>query len=60
VLDPEPFKKMLQAWYKRVGADPETGIPTYEELTRLSLSNAAEELVNMGKIKKPSKGKRKR
>lgn len=59
VLDPKPFKKMLQAWYKMVGADAETGIPTFEALTRLSLSNAAEELVKMGKIKKPSKGKRK-
>ena len=35
-----------------VGADPETGIPTFEALNKLSLPFAADELVKMGKIKK--------
>jgi len=58
VLDPEPFRKMLKAWYKLVGADPETGIPTYEALTKLEMPEVAEELIKLGKAKKPrSSGK---
>jgi aldehyde:ferredoxin oxidoreductase len=52
VLDPEPFRDMLKAWYKLVGADPETGIPTYEALKKLAMPDVAEELVKLGKTKK--------
>ncbi len=52
VLDPEPFREMLKAYYKRLGSDPETGRPTYETLNKLSMPEVAEELVNLGKIQK--------
>jgi aldehyde:ferredoxin oxidoreductase len=50
VLEPEPFKEMLKAYYKLVGADPETGRPDYDALVDLSMPEVAEELVALGKI----------
>jgi aldehyde:ferredoxin oxidoreductase len=52
VLDPEPFRDMLKAYYKRVGANPETGIPTYEALHKLDMPDVAEELLKLGKTEK--------
>ena len=52
VLEPEPFREMLKAYYKRVGANPETGIPTYEALNKLEMPDVAEELLKLGKIEK--------
>jgi aldehyde:ferredoxin oxidoreductase len=49
VLEPEPFREMLKAYYKRVGANPETGIPTSEALNNLGMPDVAEALQKLGK-----------
>ena len=49
VLEPEPFREMLKAYYKRVGANPETGVPTSEALNNLGMPDVAEALQKLGK-----------
>jgi aldehyde:ferredoxin oxidoreductase len=43
-LPREDFEKMRREYYKLRGWNPETGIPTYERLKRLSLENVAKQL----------------
>jgi aldehyde:ferredoxin oxidoreductase len=50
VLNRESFIEMLKAYYKITGCDIETGIPTYQTLSKLGLSEVADQLVALGKI----------
>ncbi|WP_319562621.1 aldehyde ferredoxin oxidoreductase [Marispirochaeta sp.] len=47
-LDREDYEKALTLFYREMGWDEETGIPTRAQLTKLNLEDVADELDNLG------------
>ncbi len=43
-LDRDSFRRAQQSYYRLVGWDPETGVPTYDKLAELGVSWAADEI----------------
>ena len=43
-LDPDKMKEAIQTYYKMMGWDPETGVPTPEKLYELQIEWAIEKL----------------
>lgn len=50
-LEQEGMDRMLDDYYRVVGWDRETGVPTRKTLEELGLSDVADELARMGKIR---------
>ena len=54
LLDPNKFNQLLEQYYELRGWDKSSSIPTKAKLLELGLSDAAEELEQMGRYSNPS------